>query len=126
MSEKEEEQTCALTYDICIEERPIKRAEVEAQERGACDSILMVSVLHLDEQEDMLDGATSSMMVGLNGRANRPLNPLEIFQIWTGIAHKLSQELPPGTPSRELCEDVNTAVKDMLDGELFIPPGEMN
>ena len=119
-------RTYALTYDIRAEKEPLAAERVEELKRGGCDSMLFVSVLHLDGQEDMLDGATSSLVMGINGYTGRGLTALEVFQIWTSIAERLECQLPEDTPARQLCEDVNDAVKEMFDGPVYTSKGKPN
>lgn len=112
----EKEQTFAVVYRVESLEEPKTAAQIaeEFGDRfGGADSILMVSIIHCDEQKEMLDGATSTMVFGENGRTDQPLGADEIFQIWTGLSHHLAQSLPEDN-RKALCEDVNVAVKAMV------------
>lgn len=76
---------------------------------GACDSIVIFSILHQKEQTEMLEGSTSTLIMSQNGRTKKELTPDELFQSWAVMAAHLSEELPEG-PKKEFCESVRTAV----------------
>jgi hypothetical protein len=81
---------------------------------GACDSIVVFSILHSDEQTEMRTGATSTAFYSQNGRTREELTPSELFQSWAVMAAHLSEQLPEG-PEKAFCASVRAAVtKDVV------------
>lgn len=67
--------------------------EVEAQNKGACDAMLIVSIVYRE------DGTPSIQMHPLDGRTDSPLCKEDVFRVWVELAHRLLHT--PGLPAYE-------------------------
>jgi len=103
--------TYSLSYDIECHDPPIEIPD--DFKRGACDTIVVLSILHCDGQEEMLDGTTSMATISQNGRTQQNLGLNELFQVWTTMAHELEQRLPTGG-RKTMCKMVVEAMREVI------------
>lgn len=116
------EQTYAITYKIERQDPPLTKPQAKdlaekEKGTGACDSLVLFSILHADKQTEMLAGSTSMMVVSANGHTGRPLGPIDLFQTWVVFADNLMEQLDPEGPRYKLCEAVLESVREALSDE---------
>ena len=109
----EDRSTYAITYVADSHDPPVLMPDGSG--RGACDSIIIASIIHSDGQTEMLDGSTSTALISVNGRTRKELTPTEIFQVWATMANHLVGRLPRGG-SQAMCKTVVDIVREAVDG----------
>lgn len=80
-----------LSYDIGA--GPITQEEALATGRGACDDIVIISVIREES------GATSDLLLSMNGDTHDELSSIDLFKRWVTMAARLENEDLPNWAS---------------------------
>ncbi len=102
-----EEHLYYLQYEITPIPEGFTKSQVPPG-HGACDAILLVSILHTAE------GGVSYAFVGADGKEKRDLTPTEMFKIWAVLAHELSEMPDLGEGRKQLASMVHETIKTAI------------
>ena len=94
-------------YPEGISRERIAKMQME-QDVGACDALLLVSILYPE------DGSLSLQMVGCDGRTGKTLDDLELFKVWTMLAKHLSESETLSGVKKEYAGRVFTDISNAL------------
>lgn len=89
------EQRYPLTYELRGEDPPLTRAEIEPG-RGACDAVILLSLLYPE------DGSFSLLIASKDGRTGDEVSDAEIFKCWGMLAERLAESRTLSPNKREL------------------------
>lgn len=106
-----EEKKYKITYTAECHPEGIPKSDVIEQGVGACDCLLIASILG----QPGGPGGLSVVFASLNGfkGSGVSLDPMQEFNIFSMFAHYLAEELPPGKP-REICQEAFDQIKEWL------------
>ena len=106
-----DERTYKVTYKISFWEKGINAETVRVNDWGACDALLLVSVIH------GADGSVSYAFPSSDGDAGKELSDDEKFKIWAVMAHQLSESKTLGNGRRSLCNVIHETIKNVITGD---------
>lgn len=96
-----------LSYDLKPHPEGIRKEDLKVDE-GACDAIVLAPILYGE------DGGSSSSLISLNGRTDKPLANDEMWAVWAQMAYQLAGEESLDPEKRALCDFVHKSVKKAI------------
>lgn len=85
-----------ITWDTVRHEPPLTRAEVDRRGRGACDDLVLISII---EREN---GWRSYASVSLSGKTGGPLPAKDVYKAWLMLAKDIAEDGKQSPVAREI------------------------
>lgn len=95
------ERRYPLTYDIRAEDPPLAREEIEAG-RGACDAIVLLSLLYPTDG----GGGFSMRVLSKDGRTADEVSEAELFNCWARLSKSFAESTTLHPGKRMLAREV--------------------
>ncbi len=102
MTDKEE-NGYRITYSIWAHPDGVPKAEVP-DDRGACDALVMVSILLPG------DGSYQQAITTMNGFTGKDLDPDDLWKVWAVMSQQLAESDGVTESRKMLCRLVHEAV----------------
>lgn len=98
----------ALRYDLKLIAGEFSKEDIDQNETGLADALVVLSMLYPD------DGSFSLGIVSLDGRTNKPVSSTELFKVWTMIAKQLSETNELSDARRQITRLAFEVVRDAI------------
>lgn len=93
-----------LTYETHSHPEGVTAEQVRGARRGACDAVLMASVIFPE------DGSYSCQVMSKDGRTGKELDDLEKFKAWIAVTKHLAESPGLDDGRRQFCAEVYRAI----------------
>jgi hypothetical protein len=106
---QEDERTYPVGYRVELLEPPATATEVRDMDLGACDALVVNSLLYLPE-------GVSQKIITLDGRTEKELSAADKWIVWSAWAYVLSQDETLSHGKRDLARMVHEMIKAAVVG----------
>lgn len=101
------ERTYPITYELRVEDPPLAASAIP-KDRGGCDAVILVSIMHSPT------GSSSCMIASRDGRTKRQISRAELFKAWAMLADTLASEPGLDDERKAICSDAFEKIRRIV------------